>query len=171
MKKTNISNSQSEEDAVAEEYSGDNAELEQGNLGITSKGPEEAVSPRGEKGNFQKSGPQERKASERKENILISQQKQQQMLLTTIGCGLSQLIEDEETPATMLGSLKALKHYTTCPAKDKDAPPKKRLKKIPKVENQDQDQSNMTMNFFGHVMSSHHSDQMSQRSQVSRVAL
>ena len=27
------------------------------------------------------------------------------------------------------------------------------------------------VNFFGHVMSSHHSDQMSQRSQVSRIAL
>merc|ERR1712016_155095 len=27
------------------------------------------------------------------------------------------------------------------------------------------------VNFFGHVMSSHHSEQMSQRSQVSRIAL
>ena len=27
------------------------------------------------------------------------------------------------------------------------------------------------VNFFGHVMSSHHSEQMSQRSQVSRVTL
>ena len=26
------------------------------------------------------------------------------------------------------------------------------------------------VNFFGHVISSHHSDQMSQRSQVSRIA-
>ena len=134
MKKTNISNSQSEEDAVVEEYSGDNAELEQGNLEITSKGPEEAVSPRGEKGNFQKSGPQKRKASERKENILISHQKQHQMLLTTIGCGLSQLIEDEETPETMRGPLKVLKHYTKF--EDKDAAPPK---KIIKVEKQDQE--------------------------------
>ena len=28
----------------------------------------------------------------------------------------------------------------------------------------------LSLSFFGHVMSSHHSDQMSQRSQVSRIA-
>ena len=87
-----------------------------------------------EKGNFQKSGPQKRKASERKENILISHQKQHQMLLTTIGSGLSQLIEDEETPETMRGPLKVLKHYTKF--EDKDAAPPK---KIIKVEKQDQE--------------------------------
>ena len=130
--KTNTSNSQIEEDVVVEEGSEDNVESEQGNLGT------------GEQDNIQKSGAQKRKASERRDNLLISQQKQQEMLLTTIGCGLSHMIEDEDTPARMLGSLKALKHYTTFSSgsEDKDAPPKKKrkkLQKIPKVEKQDQE--------------------------------
>ena len=137
---TNTSSSQLEEDTLVAEDSDENIELDQGNLGIASKGAEEAVHKEG-KGIFQKSRSQKRKTSERREDLLISQQKQQEMLLTTIGCGLSQLIEDEETPATMLGSLKALKHFTTFSTEDKVlvpcAPQKKR--KIPEVEKQDQE--------------------------------
>ena len=128
---TNTSSSQLEEDTLVAEDS-ENVELEQGSLEIASKGAEEAVHKEG-KGIFQKSRSQKRKTSERREDLLISQQKQQEMLLTTIGCGLSRLIEDEETPATMLGSLKALKHFTTFSTEDKVlvpcAPQKKR--KIP----------------------------------------
>ena len=137
---TNTSSSQIEEDTVVAEDSDENVELDQGNLGIASKGAEEVVHKEG-KGSFQKSRSQKRKTSERREDLLISQQKQQEMLLTTIGCGLSQLIEDEETPATMLGSLKALKHFTTFSTEEKVlvscAPQKKR--KIPEVEKQDQE--------------------------------
>ena len=137
---TNTSSSQLEEDTVVAQDSKENVELEQGSLEIASKGAEEAVHKEG-KGSFQKSRSQKRKTSERREDLLISQQKQQDMLLTTIGCGLSQLIEDEETPATMLGSLKALKHFTTFSTEDKVlvpcAPQKKR--KIPEVEKQDQE--------------------------------
>ena len=68
------------------------------------------------------------------ENLLISQQKQQKMFLTMIDSGLSQLIQDEETPETMRGPLKVLKHYTKF--EDKDATPPK---KIIKVEKQDQE--------------------------------
>merc|ERR1719350_446473 len=51
-----------------------------------------------------------------------------------IGFGLTQLIEDEETPETMLGSLKALKHYTRFPAEDKGAPPHKKRRKLQKMQ-------------------------------------
>ena len=113
----------------------DSEELEQGHLRIASKGAEEAGIPvhKGEKGNYQKWGRHKRKPSERRENLLISQWKQEEMLLTRIGCGLSKLIEDEETPLTILGSLKVLKHYTTFSSEEKDAPSQKKRKKLPKM--------------------------------------
>ena len=59
-----------------------------------------------------------------------------------IGCGLSRLGQDEETPLTMLGSLKALKHYTKFSSEEKDKTPQKKRRTLPKnfkVEKQDQE--------------------------------
>ena len=99
----------------------------------SSKGTSvEADSPfqkfvKGRNGNLRKSRPQKRKTSE-------EQQQQQEMFLTMVGFGLSQLIEDEETPVTMLGSLKALKHYTTFTAKDEDKQSQQKRKKLQKIQ-------------------------------------
>ena len=142
--KTSTPSSQIEEDVIAQEDSEDNVELEQENLGIASKRTEEAGTSmeEGEKVNLPKSRPQKRKTSATRENVWISQQKEQEMFLTMIGCGLSQLIQDEETPLTMLGSLKALKHYTKFSSDEKDMTPQKKRKKVQqilKVEKQEQE--------------------------------
>ena len=59
------------------------------------------------------------------------------MSLNMIGYGLSQLIEDEETPARMLGPLEALKQNTTFAAELKDTPPQKKQKKLPKIKKEE----------------------------------
>ena len=101
---------------------------------------EEAVEPqRGEEvsnENLCKSRPRKRQASE---NLLVSQRKSHEMFCKIIESGLSQLIEDEDTPATMLGSLRALKQYTTSSSEDAEPPQAKRMKlqNIPKVQKQE----------------------------------
>ena len=101
---------------------------------------EEAVEPqRGEEvrnENLCKSRPRKRQASE---NLLVSQRKNHEMFCKIIESGLSQLIEDEDTPTTMLGSLRALKQYTTSSSEDAEPPQAKRMKlqNIPKVQKQE----------------------------------
>ena len=101
---------------------------------------EEAVEPqRGEEvsnENLCKSRPRKRQASE---NLLVSQRKSHEMFCKIIESGLSQLIEDEDTPTTMLGSLRALKQYTTSSSEDAEPPQAKRMKlqNIPKVQKQE----------------------------------
>ena len=99
---------------------------EEENVGISSKGAEEAGTVEkgvnGKMTNLQRPRPLKRKASDTGENLLVSQQKKHKMFLTMIGCGLSQLIQDEDTPARMLGPLEALKHNTTFSSEDEDVP-------------------------------------------------
>ena len=99
---------------------------EEENVGIASKGAEEAGTVEkgvnGKMTNLQRPRPLKRKASDTGENLLVSQQKKHKMFLTMIGCGLSQLIQDEDTPARMLGPLEALKHNTTLSYEDEDVP-------------------------------------------------
>ena len=75
----------------------------------------------------------------KRENLLICYQKKHKISLTIIESGLSQLIEDDDTPVTMVGALKALKQYTKSTAEDKDLQPtgQKFREKIPKVEKQE----------------------------------
>ena len=56
------------------------------------------------------------------------------MFRTIIESGLSQLIQDEDTPVTMLGSLKALKHFTTSSSVDCDVQPQRKRKKHRKIQ-------------------------------------
>jgi len=100
---------------------------EEDNVGIASKEAEEAGTSvekglDGKMTNLQRPKPLKRKASDTGENLLVSQQKKHKMFLTMIGCGLSQLIQDEDTPARMLGPLEALKHNTTLSYEDEDVP-------------------------------------------------
>ena len=83
-----------------------------------------------------KSRPPKRQASE---NLLVSQRKSHEMFCRIIERGLSQLIEDEDTPATMLGSLRALKQYTTSSSEYTEPPQAKRTKSQnkPKVQKQE----------------------------------
>ena len=139
-KTKNKTNSQIEEGADPEERSGVKVELEEEEiLGKASKRAQEAATTLPKTGktenvNLQKSRPQKRKASETGANLLISQKKQHKMFLAMIECGLSQLIEDEDTPVTMLGSLKSLKHYTTFSSEEKDTSSKRKKRKFPKIE-------------------------------------
>ena len=105
--------------------------------------PEEGASgQQGEPERLQRSRlPQKRAAPETTDSDLTFQLRQHKMFLTMIESGLSQLIGDEETPETMVGSLTALKHYTTFPI-DNMQPPNKRIKPsagIPKVEKQEEE--------------------------------
>ena len=105
--------------------------------------PEEGASgQQGEPERLQRSRlPQKRAAPETTDSDLTFQLRQHKMFLTMIESGLSQLISDEETPETMVGSLTALKHYTTFPTENSQ-PPNKRIKPsagIPKVEKQEEE--------------------------------
>ena len=113
----------------------DPQELQQKNLEKTSKGSEEAGTSVQKSVDLRKSMPQKRTSSETKENVLVSMRKEHEMFRTIIESGLSQLIQDEDTPVTMLGSLKALKHYTTSSSVDCDMQPqRKKRKKHPKIQ-------------------------------------
>ena len=105
--------------------------------------PEESASrQQGEPEKQERSSlPQKRPAPESADNALTFQLRQHKMFLTMIESGLSQLIRDEETPESMLGSLSALKHYTTFPI-DSMQPLNKRIKTsgIPKVEKQEEEE-------------------------------
>ena len=83
-----------------------------------------------------KSRPRKRQASE---NLLVSQRKSHEMFCRIIERGLSQLIEDEDTPATMLGSLRALKQYTTSSFEDTEPSQAKRTKSQNKLKVQKQE--------------------------------
>ena len=105
--------------------------------------PEESASrQQGEPEKQERSSlPQKRPAPESADNVLTFQLRQHKMFLTMIESGLSQLICDKETPESMLGSLSALKHYTTFPT-DSMQPLNKRIKTsgIPKVEKQEEEE-------------------------------
>ena len=105
--------------------------------------PEESASrQQGEPEKQERSSlPQKRPAPETADNVLTFQLRQHKMFLTMIESGLSQLICDKETPESMLGSLSALKHYTTFPT-DSMQPLNKRIKTsgIPKVEKQEEEE-------------------------------
>ena len=105
--------------------------------------PEESASrQQGEPEKQERSSlPQKRPAPESADNALTFQLRQHKMFLTMIESGLSQLICDKETPESMLGSLSALKHYTTFPI-DSMQPLNKRIKTsgIPKVEKQEEEE-------------------------------
>ena len=55
------------------------------------------------------------------------------MFRTIIKSGLSQLIEDEDTPVTMLGSLRVLKQYTTSSSEDIENPVQRKRTKLPNI--------------------------------------
>ena len=112
---------------------------EEENVGTASKGAEGAGTSvekgvNGKMTNLQRSRPLKRKASETGSSLLISQQKKHKILFKMIESGLSQLIQDEDTPVTMLGPLKALKHNTTFSSEDEDAPSQRKTRKLPKIQ-------------------------------------
>ena len=111
---------------------------EEDNVGIASKEAEEAGTVEkgvnGKMTNLQRPRPLKRKASDTGENLLVSQQKKHKMFLTMIGCGLSKLIEDEDTPERMLGPLEALKHNTTFSSEDEDVLSQKKRRKLPNIQ-------------------------------------
>ena len=114
-------------------------EVQVENLDIASKRAEGAATSEekeenGDNSNLQNPRQRKRRASERREDLLISQQKQHKMSLKIVESGLSQLIEDEDTPMTMLGSLKALKDCTRFLAEDKDLQPQRKRNKLLKIK-------------------------------------
>ena len=140
-----IENAETQEDVfVTAEDPKENVELKQENLERTLTGSEDAgpagtsvqKSTDGKNENLRNPMPQKRRSSDTKDNILASIRKEHEMFRTIIESGLSQLIQDEDTPVTMLGSLKALKNYTTSSSMK---PQRKRRKhtKIQKVLKQD----------------------------------
>ena len=116
-----------------------NVEVKQEKLETASKWAEGAATSvqrgvNGENSNLQEVRSRKRKASETRENLLISCQKEHKMSLTIIENGLSQLIEDEDTPVTMLGSLKALKLFTTSSTEGKDIQHPRKRKKLVNIQ-------------------------------------
>ena len=61
-------------------------------------------------GNVKQETRKRRNPFKSKEAVLMSQLNQHEINLTMIQSGISKLLEDQKTPTTMLGQLKALKH-------------------------------------------------------------